>query len=73
MTNAKAAPNAAAPALMLGLMFLSGAAGLLYETVWLRMLTRAFGVTVHAVGFLVALYFAGLALGALAASRWTRR
>jgi len=55
------------------MMFLSGAAALVYETVWLRMLSRSFGVTVHAVSVLVALYFAGLVLGALAAARWTQR
>ncbi|MFH2203702.1 MAG: fused MFS/spermidine synthase [Elusimicrobiota bacterium] len=54
-------------------MALSGAASLIYEIVWLRMLSRAFGVTIHAVSFLIALYFGGLVLGALAASRWTRR
>jgi predicted membrane-bound spermidine synthase len=51
------------------LMALSGAAALAYETVWLRELSRAFGVTVHAVAGLVALYMGGLALGAALAAR----
>lgn len=50
-------------------LFLSGAAALACETVWLRMLTRVFGVTVHAVSALVALYMLGLGLGALLAPR----
>lgn len=54
------------------LMFLSGAAALSYELVWLRMLSRAFGVTVHAVASLIALYMAGLALGAALAPRLLR-
>src|SRR5579863_10169007 len=37
------------PRATLWMMFLSGAAALGYEVVWMRMLTRAFGVTVYAV------------------------
>lgn len=51
------------------LMFLSGWAALTYEAVWLRMLARSFGVTVHAVAALVALYMAGLAIGAAVGAR----
>jgi spermidine synthase len=54
---------------VMGLMFLSGAAALAYEIIWMRMLSRAFGVTVHAVAALVALYMGGLALGAYGAPR----
>ena len=54
----------------LGMMFLSGAAALIYEVVWMRMLSRVFGVTVYAVVVLVAIYMAGLALGAAAAARF---
>lgn len=53
--------------------FLSGAAALVYETVWLRMLTRAFGVTAHAAAALVALFMGGLALGAALARRLPAR
>ena len=52
------------------MMVLSGAAALAYEVVWLRMLTRVFGVTVHAVAALTALYMGGLALGAAGAGRF---
>lgn len=54
------------------LMALSGAAALAFETVWMRMLSRAFGVTVHAVAGLTALYMVGLALGAGWAARVKR-
>lgn len=58
-------------------LFLSGASALACETVWMRMLARCFGVTVHAVAALVALYMGGLALGAalaprLPGRRWAR-
>jgi spermidine synthase len=53
----------------MALMALSGAAALAYEAVWMRMLSRAFGVTVYAVAALVAVYMAGLALGAFAGTR----
>ncbi len=55
-----------------GMTFLSGAAALALETVWIRMLTRAVGVTVYAVSSVVAVFLGGLALGAWAASRLPR-
>lgn len=55
---------------LLGAVFLvSGASGLLYEIVWLRMLVRVFGVTQDAVSTILTAYMAGLALGALVAGR----
>jgi predicted membrane-bound spermidine synthase len=53
----------------LAMMALSGAAALIYEIIWMRMLSRAFGVTVYATASLVALYMAGLALGAAGGAR----
>lgn len=53
----------------LAMMFLSGASALIYELVWMRMLVRAFGITVHAVCALVSLYMGGLALGAAVSAR----
>jgi len=46
------------------LFFASGAAGLIYEVVWSRLLKDMFGVTAHAVAAVLATYLAGLALGA---------
>ena len=44
--------------------FVSGAAGLIYEIVWTRMLGLVFGHTVFAVTTVLAAFMAGLALGA---------
>lgn len=43
--------------------FLSGAAGLVYEVVWTRMLTQIFGNTTYAIATVLAAFMAGLALG----------
>lgn len=49
---------------VLMLFFLSGACGLVYEVVWMRMLTLVFGATAFATSTILASFFAGLALGA---------
>ena len=46
------------------LFFLSGAAGLVYELVWVRELYQFFGSTIHSVTTVVAAYMGGLGLGA---------
>ncbi|UCC83743.1 MAG: fused MFS/spermidine synthase, partial [Gemmatimonadota bacterium] len=48
---------------ILALFFLSGACGLVYEVVWMRMLTLIFGATAFATSTILASFFAGLALG----------
>lgn len=48
---------------LLVLFFLSGACGLVYEVVWMRMLTLVFGATAFAAAAILASFFAGLALG----------
>ncbi|MBN1629672.1 MAG: fused MFS/spermidine synthase, partial [Thermoleophilia bacterium] len=45
------------------LFFLSGAAGLVYEVVWIRLLVGVFGATVLAVSTVLAAFMGGLALG----------
>lgn len=46
------------------LLFLAtGASGLMYQVVWLRVLSRVLGVTIHATATVVAAFMAGLALG----------
>ncbi len=57
------------PARVLGVLlglcfFFSGAAGLVYEIVWVRMLGLVFGHTVFAITTVLAAFMAGLALGA---------
>jgi spermidine synthase len=59
----------AVPAFVYLLFFLSGAAGLVYQVVWSRMLNEVFGVTVYAVATVLATFLAGLALGSLILGR----
>ncbi len=54
---------------ILVLFFLSGACGLVYEVVWMRMLTLVFGATAFATAAILASFFAGLALGSLVFGR----
>jgi len=54
---------------VLFLFFLTGLAGLIYEVVWLRMLVRVFGSTSLATSNVLAVFMAGLALGAWLAGR----
>ncbi len=49
--------------------FLSGAAGLIYEVVWTRMLTQIFGNTTYAIATVLSSFMAGLALGSFVFGR----
>ncbi|MBI1962915.1 MAG: fused MFS/spermidine synthase, partial [Candidatus Rokubacteria bacterium] len=49
--------------------FLSGATGLVYEVLWLRMLSLVFGHTVFAITTVLAAFMAGLSLGSFAFGR----
>src|SRR5262245_58997869 len=51
------------------LVFLSGAAGLLYEVVWTRLLVHTLGSTAQAVASVLAAFLGGLAVGAVALGR----
>jgi spermidine synthase len=55
--------------LLLLLFFCSGISGLVYQVLWLRVLSLTFGVTVFAVSTVLASFMAGLALGSYAAGR----
>src|SRR5712691_604649 len=57
--------------LFIVLYLLSGAAALLYEVAWLRLLTMSMGHTTAAVGAVLAAFMGGLALGASLAGRAT--
>ena len=59
-------------ALLCGIFFVSGACGLTYQVLWLRLLALVFGVTVHAASTVLASFMAGLALGSLLARRLAR-
>ena len=54
---------------VLQMFALSGAAGLIYQVVWLRMLALTFGVTAYAVSTVLCVFFAGLGLGSLLSGR----
>jgi spermidine synthase len=59
--------------LLLLLFFFSGACGLVYQVLWLRLLSLVFGVTVYAASTVLAAFMAGLALGSALAGRIVER
>lgn len=70
MSDRESSPSAFAPfALAVLLFFFSGASGLVYQVIWLRLLTRIFGSTTFAVSALLAAFMAGLGLGSFLAAR----
>lgn len=71
MTGARLA-GARTP-LLAGCFLLSGAASLMYQVVWLRYLALQFGNTTLAAATLLAVFMAGLGLGALVFGRWSDR
>ena len=56
-------------ALVLGFFFISGLCGLLYEVVWIRVAGTVIGNTTFALGTVVGVFMAGLALGAWVGGR----
>lgn len=59
--------------LLLLLYGLSGAAALVYQVLWMRLLGLTFGVTVHAAATVLASFMAGLALGSALGGRLADR
>jgi spermidine synthase len=59
--------------LLLVAFFLSGCSGLMYQTVWVRMLTRYLGATTHATATVLVVFMAGLAMGSLIGGRLADR
>src|SRR5512138_976609 len=55
------------------LFFLSGATGLIYELLWVRILYQSFGSTIQSVTTVVAAYMGGLGLGAWVLGRFADR
>ena len=51
------------------MLVLSGAAGLIYQVAWVRLLGLAFGVTVFAISTVLAAFMAGLAIGSVVGGR----
>ena len=62
------------PLYLFAVLFLvSGAAGLMYQIVWVRLLELYFGVTIVSVTLIVSAYMAGLGIGSLIGGRIARR
>jgi spermidine synthase len=53
--------------------FLSGCSGLIYQTVWVRMMTRYVGATSYATATVLSVFMAGLALGSYWGGRYADR
>lgn len=53
--------------------FLTGISGLIYETVWLRMLIRVFGCTIYATATVLSAFMAGLGIGSYVSGRYIDR
>ncbi|HEY9841043.1 MAG: spermidine synthase [Candidatus Sericytochromatia bacterium] len=71
--SAKGPGAAAARWGVLGLMACSGAAAMIFEVVWTRLLSMVFGASTYAFSILLATFLAGLALGSLALHRLADR
>jgi spermidine synthase len=50
-------------------LLLSGAAGLVYQVTWVRLLGLTFGVTIYAISTVLAAFMAGLAIGSVLGGR----
>lgn len=69
-STAPAVPSALIPALLL---FVSGAAALIYQVLWIKQLSLVVGVEVYAITAGISAFFAGLALGGLVFGRLADR
>jgi len=58
---------------LLAIFVLSGAAGLIYQVIWVREFGNIFGNTIHSASLVVAVFMGGLGLGAALAGRWADR
>jgi spermidine synthase len=55
------------------LFFCSGAAGLIYQIVWVREFGNVFGNTVYSAALVIAVFMCGLGVGGYVAGRWADR
>jgi spermidine synthase len=55
------------------LFFCSGAAGLIYQIVWVREFGNVFGNTVYSTSLVLAVFMCGLGAGSYVAGRWADR
>jgi predicted membrane-bound spermidine synthase len=73
ITAADAGTSPAHLLILYGLMVASGAAGLIYQVLWVKQLSLVVGVHVYAVTTAISAFFAGLALGGLWFGRFADR
>jgi spermidine synthase len=59
--------------LILGIFFVSGGVGLLYEVTWSRQLQLIFGSIVFSISAVLSAFFIGMALGSYTMGRWGSR
>ena len=55
------------------LFFCSGAAGLIYQIVWVREFGNVFGNTIHSAALVIGVFMCGLGVGSALAGRWADR
>ncbi|MGA2093933.1 MAG: fused MFS/spermidine synthase [Sedimentisphaerales bacterium] len=70
MEEVKTSSQAVSYKVIFWLFFASGISGLIYEVVWLRILSRVIGVTAYATAVTLAAFMAGLALGSFIFGRF---
>ena len=58
------------PHILVACFLISGATGLMYEIVWVRLLSLTFGNTVYAVGVVLTAFMSGLTLGSVLFGKW---
>src|SRR6185295_15237385 len=62
------------PVIALALLFiLSGAAGLIYESVWARYISLLVGHSAYAQVIVLVIFLGGMAIGSLSVGRWSER
>ncbi len=66
---AESATKERAVALASGLLFVSGAAALVYQVLWAKQLSLVVGVDIHAITIAISAFFAGLGFGGLLIGR----
>lgn len=55
------------------LFFCSGAAGLIYQVVWVREFGNVFGNTIHSAALVISVFMCGLGVGSALGGRWADR
>ena len=60
-------------ATVLGVFFLSGVSGLVYQVLWVRLFGNVFGNTVHSAAAVTAVFMFGLGVGSYLIGRWGDR